>query len=232
MEQLLSNPVSSFFIGLTTLTSNDGSGYYWSTCIDTMKGLTFLAVLFIIIVFQTNNLTLWIYFAVHGSYGIFWCLKGILFPDFGFYLLRPWKMLPLDCIGLGLYWVGPYMIAKHDIQQPQYWYLCLCIFTYLFGVFFHFTSDMQKFMWLNLKKGNLLMMGMWKICRNPNYFGELLIYSSFIMISRHWFPAVWLSIVITHVWFPRMIKKEKSLSRYPEFAHYKKSSAWFIPYVW
>lgn len=91
---------------------------------------------------------------------------------------------------------------------------------------------MQKFMWLKLNRGKLLTEGFWKSCRNPNYFGELLIYSSFLIMACHWFPVLWLGIMISMYWFPHMNKKEQSLSRYEEFKVYKSQSAFFIPYVW
>ena len=45
-------------------------------------------------------------------------------------------------------------------------------------MFYHFASDMQKFIFLKYQSG-LITDGFWKQCRHPNYFGELLIYLSF-----------------------------------------------------
>jgi len=36
---------------------------------------------------------------------------------------------------------------------------------------------------------------------------------------------------VSAVWVPNMRRKERSLSRYPEFAEYKKRSAWMVPFV-
>ena len=48
--------------------------------IDFAKGITWLLVLFLINYFnQINNLTAWVYFCLHGSYGIMWVLKAIFF---------------------------------------------------------------------------------------------------------------------------------------------------------
>ena len=50
--------------------------------IDFAKGITWLLVLFLINYFnQVNNLTAWVYFCLHGSYGIMWVLKSYIFPD-------------------------------------------------------------------------------------------------------------------------------------------------------
>ena len=50
--------------------------------IDFAKGVTWALVLFLIYFFnQQNNITAWIYFCIHGSYGIMWVLKSYIFPD-------------------------------------------------------------------------------------------------------------------------------------------------------
>ena len=135
------------------------------------------------------------------------------------------------------------------------------------GVFWHFAADMQKTEFLayrqacarmNLPEGSyprLLTTRLWAFSRNPNYFGELLIYSSFCLLSMHWVPAVWLlSMVGLYVhlfdlenkkyqyfidggmdryWLPSMRLKDKSLSRFgDEWEQYKRSTAFFIPYIW
>ena len=41
-----------------------------------------------------------------------------------------------------------------------------------------------------------------------------------------------LSIFVFAIWIPNMIRKDKSLSRYPEFDKYKRNSSKFIPFLW
>lgn len=197
--------------------------------IDLFKGLTLPFVLFCIYYFkQQDNVTAWVYAAVHGSYGILWCLKSRYFGD------AQWEreLTPLRFVllvsGLSGYWVAPVMITYTNTQHSPM-YLCVAIMCYAFGVFMHFASDMQKTMSLKLKPGHLITTGLWKYSRNPNYFGELLIYSSFCILALHWLPIVLFSSVIAIEWIPNMMRKEKSLSRYPEFAHYKSHSNLLFP---
>jgi steroid 5-alpha reductase family enzyme len=68
--------------------------------------------------------------------------------------------------------------------------------------------------------------------RNPNYFGELLIYLGFVAIPMHWLPLTALAVMVLGYWVPNMIAKDKSLSRHPGFAAYKARSWRFIPLVW
>jgi steroid 5-alpha reductase family enzyme len=101
---------------------------------------------------------------------------------------------------------------------------------YAFGVFFHFASDMQKHISLQLRPGRLITTGLWSRCRNPNYFGELLIYLGFGLLAMHWAPVLVILLFLVIVWFPNMRKKDRSLSRYAEFAAYKKRTNLFIPF--
>ena len=84
---------------------------------------------------------------------------------------------------------------------------------------------------LSLAPG-LITGGLWSRIRNPNYLGELLIYGGFSALAMHWAPFVVLALFVGIVWIPNMLKKDKSLSRYPEFAEWKKRSWLFIPPIW
>ena len=206
--------------------------------IDIHKGLNSLFILFLMYYFDSwNNLIAWIYLALHGTYGYLWILKSKIFPDKQWenkisigYGLFIWA-------GLSLYWISPYIIitGNHMIpfNIPLYpVYIFFCISLFIFGVFLHFTSDMQKYISLKLNPGNLIQNGMFQKVRNTNYLGELLIYLGFTLLAIDWAPIIALFVFITIIWIPNMIKKDKSLSRYPEFKNYKKKSYKFIPYIW
>ncbi len=198
--------------------------------IDSHKGATFIWVLALMWYFNAwQNTTLWVYLALHGGYGIMWILKSLTFGD------KQWEQPTGIAYGLviwgslSLYWIAPYIIASTPVNAPP-WYIGLATSIYVFGVFFHFTSDMQKHISLSLRKG-LVQDGLWARCRNPNYFGELLIYLGFSMLAMHWIPIAALAAFVLSFWLPNMLKKDKSLSRYPEFAAYKKRSGMLIPYI-
>lgn len=177
-----------------------------------------------------NNTTAWVYFGLHGAYGVLWMLKSRIFGD------KQWDQPTSLWYGIVIwlaltgYWTAPYLILTTDFEAPA-WFLGLAVFCNVLGVFFHFTADMQKHVQLRLNPGHLITDGVWNRTRNPNYFGELLIYLGFVSLAWHWFPFVWLAAMILAVWVPNMIKKDKSLSRYKGFEGYKKSSALFIPFM-
>ena len=59
------------------------------------------------------------------------------------------------------------------------------IFIFSLGVFYMVGSDAQKFFTLKYKKG-LITEGFMSNTRNPNYFGEYLIYTSFLVVCQQW----------------------------------------------
>lgn len=191
--------------------------------------MTFLVILLIIHLFhQQDNPTLWLYAALHGSYGVLWCLKSQIFPDKNWEKpLTPFRFILLVS-GLISYWVAPLLIAYYGTTHPLA-YHSLCLVLFIFGIFFHFTSDMHKHISLKLAPNHLITEGIWSTTRNPNYFGEFLIYLSFAFLANHWLSFVLFSLIILLEWVPNMIRKERSLSRYAEFENYRKRSGLFFP---
>jgi len=200
--------------------------------IDSHKGATAPAVFLLIWYFgQWENTTALIYLALHGSYGIMWVLKSAIFPDktweakcsfwYGLYI---WG-------GLSMYWISPWIIMSTPVENSPM-YLGIIVAMFALGVFFHYAADMQKHAYLTLNPGNLITDGLMAKCRNTNYFGELLIYLSFALMTQHWIPLAVLATFMAIIWLPNMRRKDKSLSRYPEYEEYKKRSSLLIPFLW
>ena len=199
--------------------------------IDSHKGITFLAILLLMAYFnQWQNPTAWIYLALHGTYGILWVLKSRIFPDKQWETDRGLWYGLFIWAGLSLYWIAPFLLTSRGVQAPA-WLLALCVSMYTLGVFLHFAADMQKHIELKYNPGHLITDGLMSRTRNPNYLGELLIYLSFSLLAVHWLPVLVLALYVAAAWFPFMLKKDKSLSRYPEFAEYKRKSKLFIPFL-
>jgi protein-S-isoprenylcysteine O-methyltransferase Ste14 len=200
--------------------------------IDSHKGATGLVVLGMIAWYHAwDNLIAWIYLALHGTYGLLWVLKSHFFGDKQFDQKASLAYGLVTWAGMSLYWVAPWVITSGRAHAAPPWFVGLCISMYSLGVFLHFASDMQKHMSLAYRRGTLLTEGLWSRLRNPNYFGELLIYLAFALLTLHWAPLLVLAIWISTIWVPNMLKKDKSLSRYPEFAEYKSKSKLIIPYL-
>lgn len=200
--------------------------------IDSHKGVTLMALLGLIFYFgQQENPTAWVYAALHGTYGLLWVLKSRIFPD------KNWEQpaslawgLGIAWPGLTLYWLPGFLINYQGAHAPA-WLLGLVVSLNILGVFFHFVADMQKHTTLRLRPGQLISDGLFARVRNTNYLGEFLIYLSFALLAQHWLALLPLTLYIGIAWIPNMLKKDKSLSRYPEFAAYKKNSNLFIPFL-
>jgi hypothetical protein len=196
--------------------------------IDSHKGATPLIVVGLMSFYeQWENTTLWVYLGTHGLYGVLWVLKSMTFGD------KQWERrcgLGYGLViwgGLTLYWIAPWLIASRATEAPPA-LIGVAVAMFGLGVFYHFASDMQKHTTLALRKG-LFTDGLWARTRNPNYFGELLIYAGFSLLAMHWIPFAALGLFVAGVWIPNMIRKDKSISRYPEFAAYKARSGLFFP---
>ncbi|OLS16846.1 MAG: hypothetical protein HeimC2_45940 [Candidatus Heimdallarchaeota archaeon LC_2] len=199
--------------------------------IDTFKILTTPVVLILMGIFdQWENLTAWIYLAIHGTYGILWVSKSRMFPDKSWEVDASLFRFMILVTGLTGYWVAPFLLMYYEYQASN-WIIALVVSMWGFGVFWHFSSDMQKYISLKLNPDQLFRGGLWAKIRNPNYFGEFLIYLSFSILSGHWLPYVVFGLIITIEWIPNIRKKEKSLSRYEDFNEWKRKSKIFIPYI-
>ncbi len=185
----------------------------------------------IIFYHQWDNPTAWVYLGLHGSYGVLWALKSWYFPD------KNWEIRTSIAYGilvgwgsLTTYWVAPWLLCLRGVHASL-WMVSLWIMMFTLGVFFHFSADMQKTIALKLQPDHLIADGVWSLCRNPNYFGEFLIYLSLALLSTHWLPIAILALWIVVYWLPNMRKKDRSLARYPEFASYKARTRMFIPFI-
>jgi hypothetical protein len=91
----------------------------------------------------------------------------------------------------------------------------------------HYVSDAQKYFVLKLRKG-LIEDGLFAHTRNPNYLGEILIYGGFVLASWHW-----QALLVLAGWFAyfvrNMRRKDRAMSRHPEFAAYAKRTGMLIP---
>ena len=206
--------------------------------IDIHKGITPLFILFLITYYNSwSNPTAMIYLALHGVYGILWISKSYIFPD------KQWEQSTgvvyglFIWMGLSLYWISPFIITSGIRMlpfniQPSFIYFSICITIYIMGVFLHFVSDMQKYVYLKLNPGNLIENEMFAKVRNTNYLGEFLIYLGFSLLALDWIPIIIIFLFMILIWIPNMNNKDKSLSRYSKFEDYKKRTSKMFPFIY
>ena len=205
----------------------------FSWVINFQKAGTFVFLGLLIWLYDNHTTAAWVYLALHGSYGVVWLIKDLAFPDPG-WQKRITIMGGINAfLGvLGWYWVFGWLLIS-GYSDPSYplpepvWF-ALCITLCLVGSVIMIAADAQKFYTLRLEKG-LITDGLHRFIRHPNYLGEMMIYGSFALMVWHWLPLLVLAWVWLGVFAVNMIHKEASMSRYPEWAAYKKRSWWLLP---
>lgn len=195
--------------------------------INVHKGATVFFVLGLMVFYQNFTLGPWIYLALHGTYGLLWLLKDQMYPDRQWEQEIAWSAAPVLFAFLGLYWVAPVLLVSRGTVPPL-GLVAAAIALNIVGIFLHYTSDAQKYFTLKYQPG-LITEGLFARCRNTNYLGEILIYMSFALLVQHWLPFLILAGFIGGVFIPNMLKKERSLARYPEFASYQARSGLLLP---
>lgn len=176
----------------------------------------------------------WVYLALHGSYGLVWLLKDLAFPDPGWQVRVTWGSVLAGAFGLGMYWTFGWLLISGTAQPvyplPEAAWFSLCISLVILGSVLMIAADAQKFYTLRVKRG-LITDGVHRYIRHPNYLGEMLIYGAFALMVGHWLPWLWLAFIWGGLFATNMVMKEASMSRYPEWAAYKKRSWWLVPGV-
>jgi protein-S-isoprenylcysteine O-methyltransferase Ste14 len=236
-----SNPIVSFIHSDDVAETEFGFPQAW--VIDFMKGITPVVVLLMTVYHNRwASPTQWVYFGTHGTYGMLWVLKSRLgFGDAKWQGRKNMLTLIQTFFGLMLYWLPIYLISTNRTEAPA-WVLGVSVMSFGLGVFWHFAADMHKTVFLEYRKvlkshdvpfEQLLTTKMWALSRNPNYFGELLIYNSFCILAMSVYPYAWLAMMVGGYWLTGMVLKDESLSRFgDEWNAYKKGSSFFIPYIW
>jgi len=201
-----------------------------ATAINLQKGGTLVFVLALMASHDVWTPTAWIYLGLHGSYGLIWLLKEAVFPDPAWQkkitiagAFNAWLFV------LGPYWIAPWLIVSQRIEQSPV-LLGAVIVLYALGVALMVGADAQKYFVLRARRG-LIGDGFFARTRNPNYLGEMMIYASFAIVAGHWLPWVVLAWVWLFLFVPNMLRKDHSLSRYPQWAAYKARTGLLLPRI-
>lgn len=222
----------------TWLSQNCGGGprpWKLAWIVNFQKCGTFLFLGALMAYYGNTSPAAWIYLAMHGTYGLVWLMKDVSFPD------HSWQTRVTILGGinsflfvLAPYWAFGWLLISGTVQPdyplPDNAWFCLCISLCIFGSALMIAADAQKFYTLRVKRG-LITDGVHRYIRHPNYLGEMMIYGSFAMMVWHWLPVLVLAWVWLGLFAVNMALKEASMSRYPEWAEYKRRSWWLVPFL-
>lgn len=179
--------------------------------------------------FDNFTVGAWVYLALHGTYGYCWLIKDFAFRDIYFDQRVTFGGVAATYLGLvGWYWLLPWLFISRFVA-PSGGLLALCIALHTLGCVLMVAADLQKNLVLRLKRG-LITDGVFTYTRNPNYLGEIMIYASYALLVGHWLGWV----VVLWCWFvvflPRMLLKDASLARYPQWDEYRRRSGLLLPW--
>ncbi|BDC35199.1 hypothetical protein Noda2021_11570 [Candidatus Dependentiae bacterium Noda2021] len=108
---------------------------------------------------------------------------------------------------------------------------------WLVGFYFEVVGDAQLAAFLKqpANRGKILMSGLWKYTRHPNYFGEALLWWGIFVIALsvpYGYTSIVSPVLITYllVFVSGIPLAEKQLEKNDQFADYKKRTSSFIPW--
>lgn len=161
-------------------------------------------------------------------------LKDIHFPDASWQAPATLPSAIIGFISMGIFYYLPgisltkpigldyFFIFESKSWQFAGWAV------YIWGVFLHFVTDAEKYYILKYQvERKLITEGMMEYSRNMNYFGEILIYLGFAFMSTSALPLIFSSFMWLTNFVPRMMMKDSSMSRHPEWEEWSKR-AWIL----
>ncbi|HEX9597155.1 MAG TPA: SRPBCC family protein [Anaerolineales bacterium] len=171
-----------------------------------------------------------VYLAIHVSYCVWYLLKQAILRETVFRERDSAPELVIIVAIVGVGYALPGWLAFRNptlVTNPE---LAASVALFFFGSVINSGADVQKVTAVRLRPG-LITDGFWALSRNINYFGDLMRYSAFALLSGSaWSWLVVLIVLGNNV--DRMRKKAASLSRYPEYAAYRSSVPALLPLGW
>ena len=169
-----------------------------------------------------------IYFGIHTGYCICWLLKDLfIHPDHSLEEEVTHAQFVVLFMVLNTYWLIPYVLISSKVV-PSITTIMVSIPICLLGFYMVFGADGQRFFTLKCRPG-LITTGFFTRTRNPNYFGETVLYLGWSLLAESAIPLLVVFAMALGVFYPRMVKKDVSLARHEEFAKYKAESNFFFP---
>jgi protein-S-isoprenylcysteine O-methyltransferase Ste14/uncharacterized protein YndB with AHSA1/START domain len=170
-----------------------------------------------------------VYLAMHVSYCVWYLLKQVILREAVFRERDSAPEFVMVVAVVGVVYALPGWLAFRNPAPVSDLTLAASVALFFFGSVINSGADVQKITALRLRPG-LITDGFWRLSRNINYFGDLLRYSAFALLSGSaWAWLVVLLVLGANV--DRMRKKAKSLSRYPDYAAYQRNVPVLLPLV-
>ena len=192
--------------------------------INAQKTGTIFLMFLLMVLYNNYSTGAWLYLSLHGTYGLLWFLKDIVYPDKSFQVyLTPIPALLVISFLLSYWLMGFEVMCGLGDQNPSGKKIFGCFFLFSFGNILMMCSDLQKFIILEYKKG-LIDDYFLKNNRNTNYFGEILVYLTFAIACGR--KEGYIMLISEWILFfgTRIYMKDLRLARKHGFEKYKRNS--------
>jgi protein-S-isoprenylcysteine O-methyltransferase Ste14 len=196
--------------------------------VNTAKVVT-IALLLVLPLFYAVQARQAVYLAMHVSYCVWYLVKQAIMGEPVF---RE-RDTPVDFVvgvaTVGVFYSLPGWLAFMNPEPVTNVVLAASIVLFYFGSLLNSGADIQKTTTLALRQG-LITDRFWRLSRNINYFGDLLRYSAFALLSGSpWSWAVVLTVLAIDV--GRMRGKQASLARHPDYPAYRDAVPALVPFA-
>lgn len=204
------------------------------TAINLAKILTILLLVGYAFWFGINDYRQIIYLCLHITYCLWWLLEQWFFPSRTKEIFQEkinYLMLIFTLLFTGGFYSLPGFLAFNNSASISFITIAIALPLYILGSLINGGADIQKTTAKQLGE-KLIKNNIWRFSRNINYFGDLMRYLSFSVLSGSLISYI-LPLLIFLVYVKLMTEKEQAMSeKYNDFSEYQKSSAYFIPFIW
>ena len=192
--------------------------------INTQKTGTIIVMFLLMYYYQNYSKGAWLYLSLHGTYGLIWFLKDLVFPDKSFqHKLAIFPSILVTLFLLSYWLMGFEIMSGYGDQSPSPKKIFGCFFLFSIGNILMICTDLQKFISLQYKKGLIDDLFL-KNNRNTNYFGEILVYLTFAIACGR--KEGYIMLILEWIIFfgSRIYLKDLRLAKKHGFEKYKKNS--------
>lgn len=236
--------------------------------INFQKAATLPFCLFLMRRYKNESPTMMIYAALHGTYGILWLMKDLLYPDARWQQPQTPAMAAIVALMLAGYWVAPWIIAARRVNRASC-VLARAVAVHTLGVFLAFVTDAQRYFTIHARGGSsdakatttkpvtitanensasatavipaanstpssghkLITDGLFRLSRNSNYLGEMMIYGSYAYLADDVAPWAILGAVWTLLFNDFISTKEESNSKKAGWDDYTRRVGRLLPFL-
>jgi protein-S-isoprenylcysteine O-methyltransferase Ste14 len=169
------------------------------------------------------------YLAMHVGYCVWYLLKQAIMRE-PVFRERDSVFETVQVVAtVGVFYALPGWLAFTNPEPLGDAVLAASIVLFFFGSVINSGADIEKATTLRLREG-LITGGFWRLSRNINYFGDLMRYSAFALLSGS--PWSWTVVAtVLAIDIGRIRKKERSLARFAEWASYRRRVPSLVPFL-